>query len=76
MFRRYSWYLQRLKYNGKHNNIFTFAMFRRHSWYLQRLKYDGKHFNIITFAMFRRYSYGTSSGSNTMENSKICLHLQ
>ena len=54
--RRYSWYLQRLKYDGKHNNIITFPMFRRYSWYLQRLKYDQKHKNMFTFAMLRRYS--------------------
>ena len=44
---RYSWYLQRLKYHGKHQNIVVFAMSWRYSWYLQRLKYNGKHTNIV-----------------------------
>ena len=37
---RYRGYLQRLKHDGKHNNIVAFAMFWRYSWYLPRLKYD------------------------------------
>jgi hypothetical protein len=37
-----SCYLQPLKRDAKHNNIFIFAMFRKYSWYLQRLKDDAK----------------------------------
>jgi hypothetical protein len=53
---KYSWYLQRLKYDEKHNHIVVFTMFWRYSWYLQRLKYDAKHNNIVVFAMLWRYS--------------------
>ena len=70
---RYSWYLQRLKYDGKHKDIVIFTMFWRYSWYLQRLKYDGKHNNINIFAMFWRYSWYLQRLTNDGKHKNSCI---
>ena len=77
MFRRSSWSLQRLKYNGQHDEIE-----QKHIQYSgslhgppQGLKYDGQQYNIVLFKCSGGFR-GPSIASNAMEHVMISLFLQ